>query len=155
MSDIKDIMNKFIALGKWPGKAKMAEYASILADLIRVRTRLGYGAKTEGGPKGKFRELSKAYKKQRKKKGVASTTSANKSNLTNTGKMLDSLKGKGTGETTGEVYIADKQREEVAGYHETGTDKMPSRPFMHVDAATKKKLTDSIRRDLIKQLRKK
>lgn len=55
--------------------------------IIRVRTRLGKGLD------GKLKPLSKAYIERRRKiEDLSPSTKANKSNLTLTGEMLDSIK---------------------------------------------------------------
>ena len=61
------------------------------ADLIKKRTQLGYGSLKQSGTKTKLKALSIGYKKQRKAMPLSSKTTANKSNLTQTGHMLNNL----------------------------------------------------------------
>lgn len=66
-----------------------------MIDLIRNRTKAGYGVGTNSGSKAKNKSLSEGYKKYRSRYNkLDSSTSAKKSNLTLTGSMLASLKAK-------------------------------------------------------------
>lgn len=145
---LKDITNL--------GKQKMGLYAESLAEDIKKRTRLGYGTKTNNGPKGKFIELAPSTKKQRarhKQSGdLSSFSTPNKSNLSDTGEMVDSIKGRGKSDYQGEVYLEGDRNNEIAEYHEEGTSKMPMRPFLHADSSMVKRLTDFIYRDIIGKL---
>lgn len=79
----------------------MSALGKFIARLIKIRTRLGFGVSENGTPKKKLKELSgrpKPYKStihQReiaKKKGeLSKETTPIKSNLTMTGRMLDSI----------------------------------------------------------------
>jgi len=71
-----------------------------IANGIRVRTRLG-----KGDDNKKLKELKASTKKKRKryKKNLSEFTKPNKSNLTATGQMLDSIKSK----TDGSKIIID------------------------------------------------
>lgn len=61
-------------------------------DQIRKRTLLGKGVPSEGSANTSLKPLSKSYKKFRKTfKQLSPKTTANKSNLTLTGKMLDDI----------------------------------------------------------------
>lgn len=64
-----------------------------VVDLIRKRTRLGYGINKNGGDKVRFPQLSDRYVDYRKKnrRELDPTTSAKKSNVTFSGQMLRSL----------------------------------------------------------------
>ncbi len=72
-------------------------------ELIKKRTRLGYGVSEQGGSKKKLDALSEPYKKQRKKNKPKGPSTPSKSNLTNTGDMLDSMIATKSG--TGKVEI--------------------------------------------------
>lgn len=63
-------------------------------DIIK-RTKLGYGVSEPEGGQSKLKPLSGNYTVQRKKLPLDSTTSPKKSNLTQTGKMLNDIKVKG------------------------------------------------------------
>lgn len=68
---------------------KLAQKA---VDLIRKRTKLGYGVDEHNASKSKLKPLSEGYVKARKRKGTDSSTTSKKSNLTLTGDMLKDLK---------------------------------------------------------------
>lgn len=89
-SKVQDELNKIAKKAKETNILKLLGEKAV--ELIRKRTKLGYGVKTQGGTKSKLKPLSEGYKKVRKKTGVASSTSINKSNLTLTGEMLKDLK---------------------------------------------------------------
>ena len=75
----------------------MKKLALQIAKEVKDRTRAGNGVKTEGGQEGPLKQLSSSYVKQREglaKNGrLSSATSPGKSNLTQTGEMLDDIVG--------------------------------------------------------------
>lgn len=93
--DIFDELKKRyrIAITTYLNLSEIKRVADFSGDLIRRRTRLGYGVKKEGGTKGKLKELSDSYKARRRKKAseLHSETTPARSNLTYTGQMLDSI----------------------------------------------------------------
>lgn len=95
---IKDFTSKLKNVVKQAASRKELEaIGNFAADLIRKRTRLGYGApKGEAGAVERFRlaALSQGWIRFRKTTGaswLSEFTRAGKSNLTFTGQMLDSL----------------------------------------------------------------
>jgi len=72
-------------------KESMKILAELAAELIRKRTRLGYGVETLGAARKKLKPLDEDYVKIRKRKGVSNQTTSKKSNLTSTGQLLDSI----------------------------------------------------------------
>lgn len=79
------------ALSKVGAPSNMRKFGEDAADIVRLRTRLGSGVETEGGTKKRLKPLSESYRKRRKKADLHPDTAPNKSNLTFTGQMLDSL----------------------------------------------------------------
>lgn len=75
----------------------LSSLAEKIANQIRKRTRLGFGVKERGGKQEKLAPLADSTKKGRqyaKKKGeLNSQTTPNRSNLTRTGELLDSIVG--------------------------------------------------------------
>lgn len=73
----------------------------VIAEQIKKRTRLGYGVEEQGDPQQKLKALSDDYKDWRKKnKGkLSSATTVSKSNLTQTGEMLDSIQSRVEGKS--------------------------------------------------------
>lgn len=109
---LKDAVDR--ALKELQKPSTMREFGEQAADMIRTRTRLGSGVEREGAPKQKLKALSETYKLQRKGKiafftrgrgqgrvvvpyepesapKLSEFTSAGKSNLTNSGQMLESI----------------------------------------------------------------
>jgi hypothetical protein len=140
------------------GKDKTQEYADFLAEDIKKRTRLGYGVENNGDEKEKFKPLKSSTKESKKRhqaKGQLSEyTSPNKSNLTDTGRMTENIKGKGLTPTSGEVFVDGERNKEIAGYHEVGGGRLPKRPFLHADRLQIKRLTDFIRKDILDKIKK-
>lgn len=72
----------------------MRPLGEFIAELIRKRTRLGYGVDRDYGQKTKLKSLKASYKKFRgyadEAGFLSSNTSQGKSNLTLTGQLLDS-----------------------------------------------------------------
>lgn len=71
--------------------SSMKEIGDTLTEEIYRRTKLGYGVQDSGGQQSKLKPLTDSYKKQRKYKPLAPDTTLSKSNLTQTGEMLDDL----------------------------------------------------------------
>lgn len=71
----------------------LKEIGQYLADDIKLQTRLGYGVDAQGEDKKRLAPLSEGYIKQRRKMKLSNMTTAKRSNLTQTGEMLDSIKG--------------------------------------------------------------
>lgn len=99
------------ALRKIGSPTNMKKFGETAADIVRLRTRLGFGVSDDNAEKARLKPLSKSYKDFRKGKIAFFTTpdgrvvpykpnsaptlhpdtSPTKSNLTFTGQMLDSL----------------------------------------------------------------
>ena len=138
--------------------ANFTKYMKEAADDIKLRTRLGYGNDKTGGRKTKLKRLAdvtKQNRRYRKDRGeLSNATDPNASNLTMSGQMLDALDGVATGVGVGAVFLNDARYDgkltntEVATFaHQTG------RPFLYLTDLELKRLTDSIRKDLIKSVR--
>lgn len=95
-------------------KVNLQGTGDFAADLIKKRTRLGFGVDKHGGRKSKLAPLTDAYKKQRKRHKPKGPTTPSKSNLTNTGDMLDDIEAKV--ETGGDIKIgfSKKKNKDVA-----------------------------------------
>lgn len=90
----------------------MKQISNDVADDIKVRARKNKKrAKKDGGNEVKIKDTSTATKKIRKRysKNLHSGTSPNTSNLTATGKLLDSIKGDGSKQTV-KVKLNDTRR---------------------------------------------
>lgn len=126
----------------------LRELGEIAADMVRLRTRLGYGVQSTGEPREKLKPLSENYKKQRKKMDLNENTSPSKSNLTRTGQLLSSIGVKSI--TGNQVVIGPqgsrddgKDNSEIAQYvSEQG------RPFNNLSDVELKRLKERVRKDL-------
>jgi len=129
------------------------------AELIKKRTRLGKGVDPNGN-QTKLTKLAKSTVKQRKKKDLSSLTSPGKSNLTQSGKMLDGIYGRSKGDGVGEILINNKSHEggltnrELAEIHDQGLNpKIPKREFFNLSTSEQNAIR-KILRDLIRKLLK-
>ena len=93
VNDLKKIIKRIEkTLGVAVTKKQMQDLGEFARDLIVKRTRLGYGVPDELKEKARLAALAPSYIKQRKQMNLASTTRPGRSNLTQTGQMLESLK---------------------------------------------------------------
>lgn len=85
-----------------------------VTDIVKTRTRKGFGVKTNLGPQTRLKGLSESYKKQRIRLKAAGKLSKhatpNKSNLTKSGDMIDSTKHKTTKNTVVISPIGNKNK---------------------------------------------
>lgn len=141
MEEVKKILEKL----KSPESLK--ELGTKVIDMVRNRTRLGYGC-SKDGKKEKLDALSDPYVKQRrnrKKKGtLSSLTSPAKSNLTLTGDMLKNMD-----------YKVDKEQLVIEFSDEFSTNKATwntdkERPFMNLTEQETKRVTELIKDEVAK-----
>jgi hypothetical protein len=134
------------------------DYADETAERVRRRVRLGGGVEDtkRGGARTKLKQLSPKYKKARKrsKKLNKTKTKPNKSNLTFTGQLLDAIKGRSRGKKIVLEFKENRddglKNSDIAGYV-----KDQGRDFFELTDKEIKGLRNSIKKDLIKKLRKK
>lgn len=133
-------------LTKIRSKMTSQEVLKIVGDeaveIIRTRTRKGFGSDKPGGSNPKLARLAPETVKARKKKRLSSSTSPSKSNLTETGKMLDNLK---TIPRKGVVTIrgGDNEDDNKIEYAHFGSENRPERPFLFLSA---KEVEDLLKR---------
>jgi hypothetical protein len=134
----------------------MKEFGEYMANAIKVRTRLGYGVKKLAGSREKLKPLDpERYIPFRKSfPNLSGDTTPNKSNLTLTGQMLDSMqvkevtKGKVTVGPAGPRNDTTDTNEKIAEYvAEQG------RPFNTLTKPELKGLTDLVRNKITKLLK--
>lgn len=115
----------------------MNRVATLTANMIRVRTRKGKGVATEGGAIKPLRKLEKSTVERRKRKQLHPETKPSKSNLTETGQMLDSIEGSGK---KGEAVISYSNQEAAnkAGFNRK------KRPFENLSRGEIRKITKFI-----------
>jgi hypothetical protein len=129
-------------------KTYLRSVGDFAADMIRLRTRLGYGVARDGASRERLKPLSPGYKKQRKKMKLNENTSATKSNLTKTGQLLSSVKTKAV-TNKGVLIGPEGSRRDGLTNEELGqyvTEQ--GRPFNHLSNVEIKRITDKIRQDV-------
>jgi hypothetical protein len=159
---IKDQVDKFAS------REQMGIYARDMAKLIGVRTRLGRAVMQNGATTSAMKKLSESYKKQRKGQiaffssggrvipyvpksppRLHTETTPSKSNLTNTGEMIDSLVGRGVSVGRGIIRLIGRRNQDIGGWQE---DK--GRVFMRLAKAEITRLTRQIGNDLEQFIKK-
>lgn len=110
-------------LKEMTSKSNLKKIGLFAASLIKKRTRLGYGVRLMNGSKEKLKKLSDSYKKQRKNMDLSGKTTENRSNLTQTGRMLDDLTAWINANGSATIGIEDAESYLKMGWaHETGRE---------------------------------
>lgn len=99
----------------------------VALEMVRDRTRKGFGVKKEGGAAKRLNPLTsstKATRRRLQKRGkLSENTSPTKSNLTSSGDMLDDLKLK-VGKTSVTISIDGKDRQKAERVQNQGREFM-------------------------------
>ena len=158
--DWDDFENKLkMALNKLASPQMLKQIGDKALDLVRERSTAGFGVQDTSDqikPKKRFKRLSQPYIAQRARMAgkLSPRTSPEKSNVTLTGQMLDSMKSTvSTGKVTIDVSgnrrgKGAKSNKEVKGYVEEG-----GRPFNNLTTEDLKKLQTFVA-DVLKLLTK-
>jgi phage gpG-like protein len=149
------------ALKSLLSKEYLREIGVEASNLIRTRTRLGYGVEKAGAERQKLAPLKPSTKKRRKKLQLNENTNPGKSNLTETGQLLSSiavLEVSKTGVTVGPKGIRTdrKKNEDIAEWLAKGdpSRNRDARPFISLSKVEQKRLKEKVRKDLEKKLKK-
>lgn len=140
-------------------KTALVDVGVFATDLIVKRTRLGYGVKKPYDSKEKLAKLSPNYVKSRKMfDGLHSLTRPNKSNLTRTSQMLDSIASKVKANVieikpTG-TRDDGKRNEDIARYNAQGGKGRPKRIFLNISQLEFKQIVRFYRKTFGDLLRK-
>lgn len=140
MGEAQDLLDQLTS------KENLSKLGEVAAEMVKVRTRLGYGCRD--GKKEKLNPLSPGYIKQRRKKPIPSSTASTKSNLTLTGEMLDSV-----------IYQVDG-KELIIKFSNINSVKkaewvtLGDRPFMELTKQEVKRVSDFLA-DIVTELSKK
>lgn len=152
--DFKDLQNKIDAVIKNVGSLpRMVKVANETKKMVQERTRQGFGVKKTDTNKVRLKKLSPSYKKRRKKlqkKGLLSDkTTPNKSNLTQKGEMIDTLKTQ-VSRNKAEVKVnGDKNQKKAKQQAKAG------RKFMDLSKTELKKVLNIIKQDIKDDITKK
>lgn len=87
----------------------MLELGAEAIEIIKTRTRAGFGVKKSSGVKEELKALSDKYIQQRRNMRLSRFTTPETSNVTQTGKMLASLRARKVGDSI-EVGPGKQQR---------------------------------------------
>jgi hypothetical protein len=146
--------NKYQALQKSAAEvcssSNMLKLGQFVADMIRLRTKLGFGVKQEGQQKEKLAALKPSTIEARRHKNLRGDTTPGRSNLTETGQMLDSIKainptnGKVTVIPTGSRHGDGKSNEDIAQYATDGASGRVKRAFMNVSNVEHEKIKKEV-----------
>ncbi len=112
---------------------------------VKKRTRLGNGVAKHGGKKFKLAPLKDKTVDRREFIDLSDMTKPTRSNLTETGKMLDSLVGKSSKGNI-KIEISDNERAKIAASHHkhSAKSKRVARPFMFLSNMELKRLNKKI-----------
>jgi uncharacterized spore protein YtfJ len=123
-----------------------------MRDRIKTRTRLGKGVEAKGATASPLKKLSPGYQERRtrlKEAGELSTkTTPKKSNLTKTGRMIDSVKYQVTSDNKVEIFVSSDQERKVKANADLG------RKFLNFSDLDQKRISDLIKQRIREVLRK-
>jgi len=129
-SDLKKFQDKIDkALDQLTTGDSLKSIGAFEAELIKRRSRLGFGVPEDFGPKVKFEPLAPSTIKARKKKQLAAETSVNKSNLTETGQLLNDIVAKIKGRETIIGHTKDRNKK-IGAFHQEGGGNLPQRRYL-------------------------
>jgi len=151
---IKDLQKKLNRLlPEAINRDLMTDIAKAVQTNVKARTRRGYGVDKEGAPAKKLKPLSDTYKKERKRlkaKGeLHPETTPNKSNLTKTGAMIDSVDFEVTSNNEARIFVSGEANEKKARYNAE-----KDRKFMDLSRREIKDITDIVEERLNKGIKK-
>lgn len=132
-------------------KDALSAAATKAAELVKTRTRKGFGVANEGGPQKRLKPLSPKYIEKRKKLAargqLSPETSPARSNLTKTGDMLNDIKTS-VGTNEARVYIDSAKNVTKA------ENVQKDRPFMNLSASEKKEIVKIINEKIKMDIKK-
>lgn len=119
-----------------------------LAEQIKTRTRLGNGLDGDGKEPAKLRPLSSKYVKERQTMPLSEFTTAKKSNLTQTGQMLDEIEAKASNSKISITFKSQESKDKARWNTEKG------RPFLAVSRVQIERLRNDLDKKLEELLKK-
>lgn len=134
-------------------KESLQEIGDEVVSIVKKRTQLGYGVEDSGSDKKKLTPLEPSTVESRKRKQLSGMTAPKKSNLTETGDMLDDIKVTKSSKGELEIGFGSKFSQDKANWNTNPTRHPNKRPFMSLSKVEIKRVTDKIKEiadDLIK-----
>jgi hypothetical protein len=152
--NLKQLEIKIKALVKEASrKTNMAKIAEEAKDMVASRTSRGFGVERPEGKKKRLKPLSPEYKKERrrlKQKGrLSADTTPQKSNLTQSKQMLNSLDTKAR-DGVATVFLNNGEANEKAKYQAKD-----GRSFMNLSKTETQKITKTLEDLITNDIRKK
>ena len=144
-------LNKTIKEMEGPVFLKPA--GKLAVSTIFKRTKKGQVVPKDGGAKKRIVKLAPATIAARRRKSLASDTSPRKSNLTETGIMLNSLRARFT-KMKAVVSTTGSRNIKLAEIHQEGTDTIPARPFLNFSSGEIITMTKLFEKIFNRQLKK-
>lgn len=129
---------------------QMMTLGRFVANMIRIRTKLGYGVKQENGAKEKLAPLKESTKAARQNKALRGDTTPGKSNLTESGQLLDSIQpmNPATNRVTilpsGGRHGGGISNEDLAKYMTDGAPNRAKREFMNLSEIEHKQIKKEV-----------
>jgi hypothetical protein len=111
--DINKVLKQIEAL-RDKAEKEFTKTGNEAVELIKKRTRLGYGVDKPRGTKTKLKKLNSDYVASRKRNRPTGPTTPAKSNLTQSGDMLDDLEAKKQTSTRYEITFKRKESRDKA-----------------------------------------
>jgi len=126
----------------------MKDLGKEISNIIRIRTRLGYGVAVPEGDRFKLKELTDKYKELRRQLDLDSNTTPSRSNLTRTGQLLESIDVITVSE--GQVTVGPKGSRSEGGTNEQVGKYVAEqgRPFNNLSRAEVKQVVQLLQKRL-------
>lgn len=127
-------------------RKNMKELAQISAEMVRERTRKGKGVSRRGSFVHNLADLEDSTIRRRERIKLHPETGPSKSNLTETGQMLDALYGKSKKKGHGDIAIRSKRKKKKGQKKEITNDEVAffvsgKRPFIDLSNKEVNKLS--------------
>lgn len=133
-------------------------FAESVADDVRKRVRLGYGVRANFASKEKLKDITektKIYRKRLRGKGELSEyTSPNRSNLTRSGQLTDSIIGLGQAKEF-IVEVSDYRDDGKKNSDIVDAQEKQGRPFLYISNLEQKRLNSFVKSEILKLIRNK
>lgn len=130
----------------------MTRYGNMAVDMIKTRTRLGSGVSSDGQNKQKLKPLADSTKRSRESKKragkLSELTTPGRSNLTDSGQMLDSMTV--TKVAQGTVTVAPRGARREGGTNEKVAAHVSEkgRAFNALSRVEFKRINDQVKKDI-------
>lgn len=136
------------AVNETLNKDLMQSIGDDFAEQIKTRTRLGNGLSENGGEPTKLRPLSSGYVQQRKSMKLSGMTKPSKSNLTQTGEMLDDIKATVNNDKITLTFGSQFSKDKARWNEESG------RSFLAISRVQIERLKNSLEKKITELLKK-